>query len=540
MVNRKIILVSLSLLIVIALIIGGCSSPTKTTAPATQSTTATTTTAQPTQPTTVQPVKGGTLRIIRGALPKVLGYPPEFAPADSIAALPVLERLCEWDAAGHSIPVLATKWDIDTAAMTITWHLRQGVKFHDGTDFNAETVRWNFQQGIDTKSLTGFQHIKSLEVLSPYSIKMTMSTFTTMMIVNYGWRVQISPTAFEKAGGGDIEKSKEWARMNPVGTGPFMVTQFKRDDMMRYERNPNYWRPGMPYLDAMEVRLITDTMTASATMEAKQADCWDDVSAVQNIMDLTAKGLKTNWGPGMFFSLLPNSSNATSPTAKKEVREAIEYAIDRPALANMIGQGKFEPFTQMAPKKFPGYNEGYNPRPYNPDKAKQLLAAAGYPTGFKTKILTTSAGQDACTAIKAYLAAVGIDATIDIADMGRYFGELFGTGYTADLVWAASGINPDGTDLFVHFGPTPMTFRTGNIFKTQQYLDLCNQALTTFDEAKHFALIKQAVKQAGDDAMVIPVYRSVANSVFQSYVNSDYFKIHGVIWPSHSVWMDKK
>ncbi|HSW56956.1 MAG TPA: ABC transporter substrate-binding protein [Dehalococcoidales bacterium] len=568
--TKKLVLTTLAFVILIIMVVTACSSPTTTTPPPTtqapQTTQAppattglppaptvtqplqtappqtTTQAPQTTAPTTAaQPVYGGTLRIIRGSLPNVLGFPPEFGPNDSILAQPVLERLTEWDNKGNSIPLLAERWTVDTTANTITWFLRKGVKFHDGTDFNAETVRWNFQQGIDTRSLTGFQHVKSLDVLDSHTIRMNLATLTTMMVVNYGWRQQISPTAFTNAGGGDFEKSKVWARANSVGTGPFRVVQFQRDNMMRFVKNQNYWRSGFPYLDAIEIRLITDTMTASAMMEAKQADVWDDVSAVQNIVDLTEKrGLKTNWGPGMFWSILPNSSNVNSPTSKKEVREAIELAIDRPALANMIGMGKFEPLTQMAPRNFPGYNDGFNPRPYNVDKAKQLLAAAGYPTGFKTKILITSAGTDAATAIKAYLAAVGIDVTIDIADMGRYFGELFGTGFTNDLVWAASGINPDGTDLFVHFGPTPMTFRTGNILKSQAYLDLCNRALVTFDHAAHMDLLKKAVKQAGDDAMVIPVYRSVANTVYQSYVTTDYFRIHGVIWPTHSIWMDKK
>jgi ABC-type transport system substrate-binding protein len=194
---------------------------------------------------------------------------------------------------------------------------------------------------------------------------------------------------------------------------------------------------------------------------------------------------------------------------------------------------------QIAPSKMPGYVQGYNPRPYNPDKAKQLLAAAGYPSGFKTKIMATATGTDAVAGIKAYLDKVGIQVEVDIADMGRYFGELFGAGYKDDLVWAASGINPDGTDLYIHYGPTPMTFKSPNILKSQAYLDLCNQALHTYDKAAEIALIQKAVKQAGEDAMITPIYRSVANAEYQPYVHTDWFNIHGIIWTSQDDWMDK-
>jgi peptide/nickel transport system substrate-binding protein len=550
----KMVLVPIALLILMALLIGGCSTKTTTntaattTAPTTQTTTTTATTATTTttKPTPT-PVYGGILRIVSLALPKNIGYQPEMAPADNIAALPVLERLCEWDAAGNQIPVLATSWVADAATNTLTWKIRQGVKFTDGTDLNAEAVRWNFQQSIDTKSGTDTANIKSVEVVDPYTVRMNLVKLTSMSVENYGWRTQSSPTAFETAGGtipakSDIEKSKAWARLNSVGTGPFKVTDFKRDVSLTYSKNTNYWRPGLPYLDGMVTTLIPDVMTASATMESKQGDMWIDVAAVTNIKDLTSKGLLTNWGPGMFYALLPSSSNPASPTAKKAVREAIEYAIDRPSLANMIGQGVYEPLTQIAPQKFPGYVAGYNPRPFNVAKAKQLLADAGYPNGFKTKIMTTATGVDAVTAIKAYLAEVGIDATIDIADLGRYFGELFGpvgTVWSDDLVWSASGINPDGTDLFVHYGPSPMTFKTGSIYKSPEYLALCQKALETLNWPDAVKVIQQAVRQAGEDAMIVPVYRSAANSVMQPYVHSDYFNIHGVIWTSYDDWMDK-
>jgi ABC-type transport system substrate-binding protein len=128
---------------------------------------------------------------------------------------------------------------------------------------------------------------------------------------------------------------------------------------------------------------------------------------------------------------------------------------------------------------------------------------------------------------------------LDLADMGRYFGSVFGKGWK-DLVLAASGINPDATDLFVHFGPQPMTYRTGNIKKSPEYLALCEDALHTYDKKQFIEKIKLIVKQAGEDAMVIPIFRSTQAVVMQPYVHSSYGTIHTVHWHPYLDWIEKQ
>ena len=486
-----------------------------------------------------KPQYGGTLRVLRPTFPRVIGYPNEFTPVDSICALPVIERLNEWDEKGHPIPVLAESWEGDPVKNTIIWHLRKGVKFTDGTDFNAEALRWNYQMAIDAKRQTDGKYVTSMEVLDEHTLKMNLSDYNYMMTLeNLSWRISISPTAFDKAGGGDIEKSKEWARRNAVGTGPFKVVDFKRDTHIKYVRNDNYWRKGMPYFDGIYSRFIPDPMTASAMMEAGEADMWMDVGDMESVLRLEDKGFKVNWRLQYGWTLLPNSSDPKSPYAKKKVREALEYAIDRPTMAKMIGLGKYEALNQIAPSFWPGHVPGYNPRPYNPEKAKQLLAEAGYPNGFKTSILTGERSRDGATAVKAYLEAIGLEVKLDVADMGRYFGSVFGTGWS-DLVFAAHGINPSGTDIFIHFGPEPMTFRTGNIAKTPEYLKLCEEILHTYDEAQRVKKMEKLVVKFGEDAVVIPIYASAQADVMAPYVHSNSGKIHGVIWYSYEDWMEK-
>jgi ABC-type oligopeptide transport system substrate-binding subunit len=105
---------------------------------------------------------------------------------------------------------------------------------------------------------------------------------------------------------------------------------------------------------------------------------------------------------------------------------------------------------------------------------------------------------------------------------------------------AASGINPDATDLFVHFGPRPMTYRWGYIAKSPEFLALVDKALKTYELGALNKVLQQAVKQAGDDAMVIPLWRAGQASVTHPWVHSDYPKIHSIVWYSHQDWLSKR
>jgi ABC-type transport system substrate-binding protein len=482
----------------------------------------------------LNPVKGGILKAIRGSFPKVLGYPPEQNPTDTIFALVYGERLSEWDEKGNLIPVLAESWEADPKNKTVTYHLRKGVKFHDGTPFNAEACRWNLQLGKETGRLTDGQFVKSIDVLDEYTVRLTCTEYSSVSLLNYGWLQQYSPTAFSTHG-------KDYLRTHAVGTGPFKLVDFQRDTFIKYERNKDYWRIGLPLLDGMEVRFIPNPMTASMMMEAKEADIWLDVQDVNYIVDLEQKGFKINWGPGMLWALLPASAkDPKSPYANRKVREAVEYAIDRQTIAKTLGFGKFEALTQIVPSYSPAYNPNYNPRPFDPEKAKQLLAEAGYPNGFETKLLVWETSRDAAIAIQTYLNAVGINVTLDLADMGRYFAAVFSPAGWTDLVLAASGINPDGTDLFTHFGPRPMTYRFGFIAKSPEFLAACEKALKTYESAPMKAALQQAIRQASEDGTVIPLWRSAQANIMRDYVHTDYIKVHSVTWYSYNDWMEKR
>jgi peptide/nickel transport system substrate-binding protein len=563
---KKALFILLAILLTGILVLYGCgkststptasqppSSPTMTSKPSVTTPsqpTASPTPTFPTQPSSTAPAHpGGTLRIVGGSIPKNLGYSPEKAPGDNFLMLPVLEHLAEWGStSGDLVPVLATSWKADHATNTITWQIREGVKFTDGTPLNAEAVRWNVQFSMDHRTGTGISNIDHLEVTGEYTLVMHMKAFDWQTVQNLGLVQPISPTSYLTAGGtiasgSDEEKSAEWARAHAIGTGAFTVAEWVRDDHITWVKNPNYWRPGMPYLDKVILTAIADPMVASASLQAGEADMWMGGS-VNEILILKDKGFKFVQGPGYFNVLLFSDVDPNSPLHDIKVREAVEYALDRPAIAASLGQGLYEPLKQMASSTWPGYVQGYDPRPFNTEKAKQLLAEAGYTNGLTLKILAASGGttNDVMALFTYYLGLAGITVEPDIADLGRYFGALFGRdkGGWDDICFTASGINPDASDLFVHYGPSPMTFATPNIWKSQAFIDLCNEAIDPkFDSpAAAMPTIQAAVKQAGEDCLFVPLWRSYDASVIWPYVHTEYPKIHGIIWHPEEDWMD--
>ena len=261
----------LAILITSIFLFTGCDTQSASTPPSSDATVQTISSNGP-------PRHGGVLRRVATSFPKILGYPEEFAPIDSDFSTPVLEKLLSWDEAGNLIPVLAETWEGDPENKTITWHLRKGVLFSDSTVWNAEALKWNWESRLRAGRMIDGDSVKSLEMIDDYTLRMHLTDYHRMMFHNYGWSIMISPTAFEKAGGGDLEKSKEWARSNAVGTGPFRIVEFKRDVVIRYERNEHYWRKDLPYFEGIESRLIPDSMIASAMIQAREADMFTNVN----------------------------------------------------------------------------------------------------------------------------------------------------------------------------------------------------------------------------------------------------------------------
>jgi ABC-type transport system substrate-binding protein len=178
---------------------------------------------------------------------------------------PAVETLLRWDDGGKPGPHLATGWKVADDKKSITFNLRKGVKFHDGTDFNAQAVKWGFELFMKTKR-SELQSVESMEVIDDHTLRLNLKYFDNLLLTNLCYLAGpiASPTAGEKMG-------KDAFCLRPVGTGPFKIKSVERDVLIRYEKFDGYWQKGKPYLDAIEISMVKDPMTAIAAYKSSKA-----------------------------------------------------------------------------------------------------------------------------------------------------------------------------------------------------------------------------------------------------------------------------
>jgi ABC-type transport system substrate-binding protein len=495
-----------------------------------------------------KPQYGGVLRIITTSGPQVLSYVPSMGPQDHTASFPAGERLVDTTknrSVGSGVePVLAEKVDEDPKGLKIVWHIRKDVKFHDGSELDADVVRWNFQQILDAKALPFSGLLKGMRVTDKYTLVMDLNEYSNQLVPTWGWwPVITSKAAWDKASGGDLAKGKDWARTNIVGTGPFILKEYKRDVHIIWVKNPSYWRKGRPYLDGIEIRYIPDSVTANASFLSKEADVWETAPPKDQV-ELMKQGLKRqgSW-PALGWSVWINTANPKSKWQDKRLREAVEYAIDKAAVAKALGFGLYRPLKSFPPEGEWGYDPNYDPRPYNPAKAKELLAAAGYPNGLKAKLLVffTPDSRAAGAVIKQYLDEAGFQIDMDVADPGRFFSTINNNPATPDLdlSWWMSGRDTNYLQSYMRwFSSQPFTILS--------YLGHTPEQVEMDKQIQRFAKVKdqidatrKAVHYLTDNALIIPVYDQSMAVMQQPYVHSTRYEQGFVRWQTEEVWMEK-
>jgi ABC-type transport system substrate-binding protein len=551
---KKTLFISLVIIIMIGMFMFSCAKPEETTPvqPTTQPTTQPTSqptaqptsqptsqpttqpTSQPTTPATGQPVQGGIMKIVTGTGLADLGWPPKMQATDEATAKYYTEALVSWGLDGNFMPELAESWDLDPANKTITFHLRKGVKFHDGTDFNAEAARYNAQLRIDSKRMTDAKYIDSVEVLDDYTMRYNLNTWINPQKALHAWAYGVtcySPTALAK---GEDANTKTY-----VSTGPFKFEAFEQDVYLKIRRFDGYWRgPEYPHLDGIDILMFADITTRNAAMQAREGDAWSG-ALLKESLDLEKMGLKLITQPGMYTEMVPDDKTPGSVWTDQKVREALEYAMDRPALAAGLGYGKYIPMKMLAPEGSSGYNPDFPERVYNPDKAKQLLAEAGYPDGFKTTMLVFQGSLDLPQAIQEYAADVGIEIEIDAADPGRFFGALYHDGWNSGLLQWMVPVDPEfAIGWLVHFGREPIVFYS-SLQWPDKYWELCDKFYFADTAAAGRAATKELMTFASEGAYLIPLFQTISTYPVQPYVHTTYLSYHFMTLNSWEWWMEK-
>lgn len=417
---------------------------------------------------------------------------------DYVAIRLVYDTLTSLDT-GAPEPWLAESWE---AISPTQWRfkLREGVEFTNGEPLNAEAVRYTFQRALDSAEnpwRVRIEALESMDVIDDHTIDFNLST----PVGNWPSRVAIVwivPPEYTE--GNDIT-------MNPVGSGPFKVDSFTPGEEVVYSANPDWWH-ATPKLETVTLRAIPENSTRVATLLAGDIDVAYKILPDQ-VPQVEGAGYDLHSVPSGFLSnIFFQSSRVDEPVGDVRVRQAIDFAIDKEAmLEGMAGGYGGDVRGQAVGPNSIGHNPDVTARPYDPDKARELLAEAGYADGltigFDYSVGRYFADKEVAEAVIGYLDAVGITVEANPMEGGAWLDKI----YTGE--WGPMSFWSYQDAPFYDISITTEIFKSDGFRKIaadpeiDRYID---ESFTITDPAERAAHLAEYGKYLVDQAYVVPLY----------------------------------
>jgi len=468
----------------------------------------------------------------------------------------IFEGLVEYETGSTEIkPALATSWTTSADGKEITFKLRRGVKFHDGTDFNADAVVFSFARQYDQSHPFHqygewvywgymFSDVDRVQKIDDYTVKLIMKAPNSSIMTSLAMFTVaiVSPANAEKYG--------EDMFRHPAGTGPFKFAEWVKDDHITLAKNEDYWRKP-PALDQLIFKVIPDTSARLLALEVGEIQGMEypdpnDFDRIKNNPDLVLMSepgmnvgymaMNTGYGyiddngngirdPGEGPDKTPGYHEALS---KVKVRQAINHAIDKKSIVDNLYLGTASVAKNGMPPFMLGYNDAIKDYDYNPAKAKQLLAEAGYPNGFKVQLHVMPVSRPYMfdppkigEAIQSYLGAVGIDVSIYQVDWGTYLQETESGMHNMCLLgWTGDNGDPDNF-MNVLYGPNAANIgAAGNyaFIMRPELQDALTAAVRTYDVDERARQYKLAQEMIHEDAGWVYIAHANQNLAFRKNV----------------------
>ncbi len=403
------------------------------------------------------------------------------------------------------IPALAESYEANADATEFVFHLRPGVTFHDGTPFDAAAVKVNIDRLANPENRLSrrilVSMVKSVEVVNDQTVRIVLATPFGAFLNNmaHPGTFMISPRAL-------AEHGKDIAT-HPVGTGPYKFVSFATDTL-KVTRNDKYWRPGVPKVDSVSFRAVPESGTRFAMLQTGEAQFIYPLPAeLARVAQANANIAVVN-APSIIARFVA-LNNMKKPFDDIRVRQALNYAIDKNAFTRVVFSGFAAPLDAPIPPDLAFYSK-QGAWPYDPAKARALLAEAGYPNGFETELwgATSTASKRAMEFIQQQLAAVGVKVTVAPLEAGLAVARLWGVKSPADATmqmdyngWSSSTGDAD-------WGLRPLLYSQSfppNLFNIAYYSSketdgLIEAGLATADPARRATAYTAVQAQIWKDA----------------------------------------
>ncbi len=457
------------------------------------------------------------------------------------------DGLVRFNGNSHEIvPALAESWEVSSDGLTWTFNLRKDVKFHDGTPLNAEAVVFSLERQRDKNHPyhcancrrwgAKFGMVKETVAVDEHTVNIVLNDPAPALLVNLAFYIGyiISPTAFMK--------DPENFRNNPVGTGPFKFVQWQRDNFLEYEVNKDYYQ-GAPKIDKLIVRVIPNNDVRLLALKKGEVHLiygvpFPQFGAIEEDPNLQIHQSSTLGISGVAL----NTDKA--PFDDIRVRQAVQHAINRDRMFKTVFFGKGEMANQIIPSTWWGHSKDVTTYDYDPEKAKSLLAEAGYGDGIKVTLTSFTnprpylpAPRDAVSLVKTDLAEIGIDVTIQTMKWAAYRANRGVGDYNMTMFgWIAGTLDPDGI-LYALYHSNYI--REKDALNFARYKDnrldaVLDKARTIYDQGERTPLYQEAANIISDAAIGVMFAHPVTAIATRSNVKNVF--IHDSNWvPLHEV-----
>lgn len=415
------------------------------------------------------------------------------------------------------VPELAERWEMDTAGNRLTLHLRGGVKFHDGTDFDAAAVKWNLDHRMDeaTKSPSRAQLIESIvsiDVKDPRTVVVNLKGPSPNLLGMLAQRegFMASPTAARKAG--------EGFGTNPVGSGPFVFKEWEPGNRIVVEKNPNYWEKGKPYLDRIVFIQTANPVVSIPRLLTRELDYIaqlgpNDVRPIEK-----RPGIKLDISPGnrwTSFQFIVDKPPYDNP----KLRQAIAHALDRKRIVDIVMNGKATVAEGPTPPGLWWHNPNLPVYDYNPDKAKALLAEIGYKPEqeLKLSVQPVALYQQFSQLAQEQFKAVGLNVRIEPVSVSEWYPMLFkGVINFLPIRWTQRP-DPDGLFTYLYYSKSAVNSARYN---NPDVDDLLVKARGVSSQSERVKLYAKAQEYMARDLPYISLFFSVEYAAMRDEVKN--------------------